>query len=131
MTNTFDFTLTQVVITDAIPMGTTFAWASGNYTWTGGGSVELPRPVVTWTIASLPSRTALTATLAITVGSLLPGSHVINAAYGVDASELSSPVMGTPVAVLVAWRCALPVVLRDWSLGERGLGGPQTVPGQQ
>jgi uncharacterized repeat protein (TIGR01451 family) len=46
--NIFDFTLTQVVLTDAIPVGTTFAWASGDYTQAGG--------VVTWTAADLASQ---------------------------------------------------------------------------
>jgi uncharacterized repeat protein (TIGR01451 family) len=106
-TNTFSFTLTQVVLTDVVPAGTAFAWASGEYTRAGD--------LVTWTAASLVSQETLTATLVVTVGHLPPGTRASNEAYGVRASELLTPVMGAPVRVTVPWRCALPVVLRDWS----------------
>ena len=105
-TNTFSFTLTQVVLTDVVPMGTAFAWASGDHTWAGG--------LVTWTAASLASQETLTATLVVTVGHLPPGTRVSNEAYGVRASELLTLVMGAPVRVTVPWRSALPVVLRNW-----------------
>ncbi len=112
VTNTSIFTLTQVVLTDAVPVGTTFAWASGNYTRAGR--------VVTWAAASLAGQENLTATLAVMVGHLPPGTRVVNDAYGVRASELLTPVIGTPVEVIISWRYALPLVLRDWSSGEHG-----------
>jgi serine protease AprX len=118
--NTGNVTLTQVVLTDVLPVSATFAWASGNYTWTDSGSAGFPRAVVTWTAASLASQETLTETLVVTVGLLAPGSHVINAVYGVQAHELSTPVLGAPVEVLVPWRCALPIVLREWTSEERG-----------
>jgi len=103
-TNTFDSTLTQVVLTDAVPVSTTFAWASGDYTQVGG--------VVTWTAAALASQESLTATLAVTVEHLPPGTQVVNVAYGVRASEMPTPTMGQPVEAIVPWRGALPVILR-------------------
>jgi subtilisin family serine protease len=107
--NIFDFTLTQVVLTDAIPVGTTFAWASGDYTQAGG--------VVTWTAADLASQESLTATLAVTVEHLPPGTRVVNVAYGVRASEIPTPTMGLAVEAVVPWRGALPLILRGGASG--------------
>jgi len=114
VTNPSIFTLTQIVITDVIPTSTTFAWASGNYARAGG--------IVTWTAASLPSHGTLTATLVVTVGHLPLGTHVVNVAYGVRASELLTPVMGAPVEVVVPWRYQLFPVFKNWSLGGNGGG---------
>ena len=106
VTNTSSYTVTQVVLTDAIPVSTTFAWASGNYTQAGG--------VVTWTAASLAPGGMLTATLAVTVEHLPPGTPVVNAAYGVCAGEHSVTVMGAPVEAVIPWRCLLLLVFRNW-----------------
>lgn len=114
VTNTAIFTLTQVALTDTIPVSTTFAWANGNYTLAGG--------VVTWTAASLAPDEVLTATLAVTVEHLSPGTPVVNAAYGVRASELLTPVMGAPVEVVIPWRYILSPIFRNWSLGGSGGG---------
>jgi serine protease AprX len=108
-TNTLDVTLTQVVLTDAVPVSTTFAWASGEYTQADG--------VVTWTAASLASQERLTATLAVTVEHLPPGTRVVNDAYGLRASEMPAPAMGSLVDAVVPWRGALPLVLRGGALG--------------
>ncbi len=114
VTNTAVFTLTQVVLTDTIPVSTTLAWASGNYTLAGG--------VVTWMAASLAPDEVLTATLAVTVEHLSPGTPVVNVAYGVRASELLTPVMGAPVEVVIPWRYILSLIFRNWSLGGSGGG---------
>jgi subtilisin family serine protease len=98
-------TLTQVVLTDTIPVSTTFAWASLPHTRAGN--------VVTWTKDSLAGGATLTATLAVTVEHLTPGTHLVNEAYGVRAQELLTPVAGLPVEAVVPWRRALPVVLRN------------------
>lgn len=118
-TNTSGFTLTQVVLTDTVPEGTAFAWASGIYVLAGGSSGEPGPAVITWTTPSLASQEALTAMLAVTVSKLSPGARVVNVAYGVRAVELLSPVTGAPVAVRVSGRWALPLILRDWASGER------------
>jgi uncharacterized repeat protein (TIGR01451 family) len=106
VTNTSSSTVTQIVLTDAIPVSTTFAWASGNYTQAGG--------VVTWTAASLAPNDVLTATLVVTVEHLPPGTPVVNAVYGVRAGEHSVTVMGAPVEAVIPWRCLLLPVLRNW-----------------
>ena len=112
ITNTSILTLTQVIVTDAVPMSTTFARASGDYTRAGG--------IVTWTAVSLAPWEMLTATLAVTVENLPPGTRVINAAYGARASELLGPVMGTPIEAVVPWRYVLISVFRNWSSGGNG-----------
>jgi len=112
ITNTSIFTLTQVVVTDAVPVSTTFAWASGNYTRAAG--------IVTWTAVSLAPWKTLTATLAVTVEHLPPGTRVINAAYGARVSELIGPVMGTPIETVVPWRYVLISIFRNWSSGGNG-----------
>jgi len=109
LTNTGNVTLTRIVLTDAIPVSTTFAWASGNYTLAGS--------VVTWTAASLAPDEVLAATLVVTVAQLPPGTHVTNVAYGVRASELLTPVMGTPVEAIIPWRYVLIPIFRNWSPG--------------
>ena len=110
--NTFNSALNQVILTDTIPTSTTFAWASGNYTHTGG--------IVTWTATSLASQEMLTATLAVTVEHLPRGTRVVNGVYGVRASELPVPFMGTPVEVVVPWRYVLLPIFRNWSAGGNG-----------
>jgi len=109
VTNTSCLTLTQVVLTDVIPVSITFAWASGNYAQAGG--------VVTWTAASLVPDEMLTATLALTVEHLPRGRPVVNVAYGVRASEHLTAVMGAPVEAVIPWRYVLVPVFRNWSPG--------------
>jgi len=106
-TNTFGFTLNQVVLTDAVPLSTTFAWASGSYTHTGGQ--------VTWAAESLASQEALTAQLAVTVTHLPPGARVVNDAYGLRANELPAPLMGIATEKAVPWRYLLLPIFRDWT----------------
>jgi serine protease AprX len=107
VTNTSGIMLTQVTLTDTIPSGTTFAWASGDHVHAGG--------VVSWTVPVLPPGTRLSASLGVTVGHLPRGTVLHNEAYGLRAAELLSPVMGAPVRSVIPWRVAVPVVLRAWS----------------
>jgi len=114
VTNTSPFTLSQVVLTDAIPAGTAFAWASGDYVYAGG--------VITWAAANLVGWESLTATWVVTLEDPRPGTRIVNAAYGILASELPAPVMGSPVEVVVPWRYLLAPILKDWSPGGGGDG---------
>jgi serine protease AprX len=119
-TNTASFPLTHVVLTDTIPQGTTFAWADGSHASTGGSPGESGSTVVTWAAPILASREVLTGALAVTVSNLSPGTRLVNSTYGARAAELFTLVKGAPVEVTVPWRSVLPLILRDWSLGERG-----------
>jgi len=114
VTNTSYLTLTRIVLTDTVPVSTAFAWASGNYTQAGWDPVH--GGVVTWTAASLAGQESLTATLAVTVEHLAPGTRVVNAGYGARAEELLIPVAGAPVEAVVPWRYLLIPVFRNWSL---------------
>lgn len=105
-TNMSVTTLTQVVLTDALPAGTTFARASGDYAHTDA--------VVTWTLPHLAPGAALTATLTV---SAAPGTRVVNARYGVLASEHPTPVMGAAVETTMPWRYLLIPIFKQWTAG--------------
>jgi serine protease AprX len=109
VTNAAYLTLTEGVLTDTVPASTTFAWASGDY--------EQADDVITWTMATLASQESLTATLAVTVEHLPPGTRVVNPAYGVRAREWITPVVGVPVETVIPWRCFLRPVSKNWSPG--------------
>jgi uncharacterized repeat protein (TIGR01451 family) len=124
VTNTSYLTLTRIVLTDTVPVSTTFAWASGNYTQADWDLVHGWDPVhggvVTWTAASLAGQESLTATLAVTVERLAPGTRVVNATYGARADELLTPVAGEPVEAVVPWRYLVFPVYRNWPLEGNG-----------
>lgn len=104
VTNTSAVSLTNVVLTDAIPSGLPLAWASGVYTEAEG--------VVTWAPEHLTPGGSLTATLVVTVAHLPRGSRVVNERYGVRAGEIVTPVMGTPIEAVVPWRVLLVLIMR-------------------
>jgi subtilisin family serine protease len=104
--STSPFTLTEVVLTDTVPVSATFGWASAPYT-RGGDTVS-------WTAPSIAPWETLTATFRVSVGHLPPGSRVSNDRYGVRARELLTPVAGTPVDVVIPWRSLLFPVVRNW-----------------
>jgi hypothetical protein len=114
VSNTSPFTLTELVVTDEVPLGTMFAWASGNYAFGGD--------IVTWTASSLAPWDTLTVELGVSVDHLPRGTRVVNADYGVRARELLTPVTGAPVETRIPWRLLLSPVLRDWRLAEGGDG---------
>jgi serine protease AprX len=105
-TNAYSYSLSSVVLTDRVPLSTTFAWADGNSVHADG--------VVTWTAASLASNDTLTATLVVTIEHLTRGTTIANGYYGVSADELAAPIMGMPVEATVPWRLILPVMFREW-----------------
>jgi len=108
VTNASPLTLTEVVLTDILPVSTTLASASGAYAQADG--------VVTWTVDSLAPGEVLTATLMITGEGISPGASVVNAEYGVLARELPDPVTGASVEVTIPWRCLLFPIFKDWSM---------------
>ena len=110
--NTFSATLGEILLTDTIPLSTTFAWASGSYTRTDS--------VVAWTAESLAPQDALTATLMVSVEDLPSGLSVVNAAYGARAGEWRVPVQGAPVEAVIPWRCALPLIFKAGPGGDDG-----------
>jgi uncharacterized repeat protein (TIGR01451 family) len=108
VSNTSPFTLTELVLTDRVPLSTEFAWASGGYAYGGG--------TVTWTASSLAPWETLTVELGVSVDHLPRGSRVVNADYGARAHELLTPVAGAAVETLIPWRLLLSPVFKDWRL---------------
>jgi subtilisin family serine protease len=104
--NSAPYTLTEIVVTDRIPAGTTLTWASGHYTDAGGW--------VTWTAESLAPWETLTAAFRVSVEHLPRGTRVVNADYGMGARELLTPVTGAPVEMTIPWRFVLFPIFKDW-----------------
>jgi uncharacterized repeat protein (TIGR01451 family) len=114
VSNTSPLTLTELVLTDTVPLSTVFAWASGSYAYGGD--------TLTWTASSLAPWETLTAGLGVSVAHLPRGWRVVNADYGVRARELLTPVAGTAVETLIPWRLLLSPLFKDWRLEEADNG---------
>jgi serine protease AprX len=98
---------TGVVLSDSLPLSTTFAWASGEYNRVGDK--------VVWDLRSVPNNGAVTATLAVTLDSALAmGTSVVNADYAVRSDQVPTPVLGTPVTIYVPWSYIFPVTFTSW-----------------
>jgi uncharacterized repeat protein (TIGR01451 family) len=114
VSNSSMFTLTDVVLTDTVPLSTAFAGASGSYVY--------GRDTVTWTASSLAPGETLTAGLEVSIDGLPSGWHVVNADYGVRAHELFTSVAGAPVETIIPWRLLLSPLFKQWRLEESGDG---------
>jgi uncharacterized repeat protein (TIGR01451 family) len=112
LTNGSAVSTTHVVVTDALPAHTAFAWASDGGAVTDG--------VVTWGAPVLFPYRTLSRTLVVTVTSAPAGTllaPLVNAIYGARSDQALSPVWGLPVAVTVVSSLSnhiyLPAILRD------------------
>ena len=112
LTNNSAISVTHIVITDALPAHTAFAWASG------GGVVT--DSVVTWDVPIIAPFGTLGQTLVVTVTDVPTGTFLtplINAVYGARSDQTPSPVWGVPVTVTVVspfCDCVyLPVILQE------------------
>jgi uncharacterized repeat protein (TIGR01451 family) len=114
VSNTSPFTLTDILITDTVPAGTAFAWASGSHTY--------EEDTVTWTAPSLAPWQVLTVGLGVSADHLPGGWRVTNAQYGVSARQLPAPVAGVPVETVVPWRLLVFPVFKDWQVEGSGDG---------
>jgi uncharacterized repeat protein (TIGR01451 family) len=97
--------LTDVVLSDTLPLSTSLIWASGVHTETEG--------VVVWAPEVLSPDIGLTTTLLVDASDLPAGSVVVNEYFGVRATEVITPVRGAPVAVRLPWWTFCPLVLRN------------------
>ena len=82
---------TDLVLRDAVPEGTTFAWADQGGTLVGSA--------VVWTAAALPAQAALQVHFAVTVSCVPSGTLILNPGFSVQASELPDPVTSPPLTV--------------------------------
>jgi len=97
---------TDVVLSDTLPISTTFAWASGVYGRTGRE--------VTWNLDTISPRQQTSVTLAVVVdGEVSDGTPIVNWDYGVRSSQVVTPARGSPAAALVPWQLFIPV-FRNW-----------------
>ncbi len=100
---------TNVVLTDTIPVGTTFVSATGPYALVGD--------TVEWSYASLSAGASESVQLVVEVEHTATGS-VVNDEYGVMSDEVTTPVIGSPVTVIIVpmgltEAVYLPVILKD------------------
>ncbi len=84
-------TATNVVITDALPAGTTWAWG-GSY---ADGIVSFTTP------STIGVGSAISVTFAVTVDAPM-GATIVNDSYGVRCAEVPTPTLGAPVTVTVS-----------------------------
>jgi uncharacterized repeat protein (TIGR01451 family) len=113
---TFTFTLTNtaifsqatgVVLSDTLPLSTTFAGASGVYSHAGAG--------VIWRLGSISAAGQISVTLIVTVSSSVPsGASIVNSDYGARSRQVTVPARGSPAVALVPWRLFLPLTLQGW-----------------
>jgi uncharacterized repeat protein (TIGR01451 family) len=114
VTHTFtvsnDATLSQatdVVLSDTLPLSTTFAWASGDYRQTGAE--------VSWNLGTISPSHQVNVTLVVTVGITVPGgTAIVNTDYRVRSSQVPTPVVGAPAMALVPWQFFLQSILKNW-----------------
>lgn len=89
--NNLGYTLTNVVITDAVPALADFAYALDGGSYTGG--------VVSWTRPSLPYQSSVTVRFAVNAP---PDTAVIeNHNYTITAANFVTPTVGPPVFTMV------------------------------
>src|SRR5206468_6381836 len=92
--NTGNANASGVVITDTIPVNTTFVSA------TGGGT--LAAGVVTWNIGALSAGSSSSVQLVVQATSpLASGTVIANATYGIDSNE-TAPVAGAAITTTVS-----------------------------
>jgi uncharacterized repeat protein (TIGR01451 family) len=88
---------TGVLLSDTLPISTTFAGASGMYSRAGGE--------ITWSLDRISPRQQRSVTLAVKVDEkVASGTPIVNWNYAVRSSQASTPTRGSPAAALVPWR---------------------------
>jgi uncharacterized repeat protein (TIGR01451 family) len=95
-----------VVLSDALPLSTTFAWASGDYVSTGER--------VTWDLGSINPLQQKHVSLAVTVGITVPGgTPIVNLDYSVRNSQGGTLRFGAPATALVPWQFFLQLIVKN------------------
>jgi uncharacterized repeat protein (TIGR01451 family) len=107
LTHTGLITATHIVVTDTLPLYTTFAEASEN----GSLAVNL----VTWSLPEVAPMQPLRLSLAVTVSNVLSGTSVVNTAYSVHSDQTPVSVWGQPVTVTALAPSCKPVEQVDLS----------------
>jgi serine protease AprX len=107
VTNTSVLTpATGVVLSDTLPLSTTFASASGTY--------HRADDQIEWSLGMLLPSQQVSVTLSVAVAPTVPkGTYIVNAGYAVRSSEALTPVIGAPILAPVPWRYRMPILLSD------------------
>ncbi|MBN1954695.1 MAG: PKD domain-containing protein [Anaerolineae bacterium] len=101
--NQTPFTATNVVITDRVPLSTTFAWAAD------GGALVGDEIVWTTGLSATPG-SPISVTFAVTVDAGISGMGVItNLLYLAACAEAPGPFAGGPVTTTVLGGCVAPI----------------------
>lgn len=119
--NQLGLDLTNLVITDVLPVSVTFAYASD------GGA--LYGNVISWTAPSLANGASLSRTFAVTAAAA-GGVDVVNNAYGVYAANWLTPTLGAPVTTTVSTNACGAVYTPVYDIQGSGTASPlagQTV----
>lgn len=82
---------TGTTITDTLPAGALFAWASHGSILSGGN--------VVWTNLTVPAASSLQVSFGVTLSCVSSGTLIVNDAYTVTASDWPTPTTGAPVTV--------------------------------
>jgi uncharacterized repeat protein (TIGR01451 family) len=117
--NLLGTSLTNVVITDVVPVSTTFAYALDGGTFDNG--------VVSWNVPSLPSPGSLVVRFAVTATDNYP-TIVVNDDYAIAAANYTPPRFGAPAMTLVDTDTSLSIHHLQWSSHRSPFAG-QTVQG--
>ena len=94
---------TQVVLSDTLPLGTSFVSATSPYTQTGD--------TIQWGFPTMDAMTGLQVELVVRVDYASSGS-VTNSDYAVWSDQVG-PIYGAPVVTLLGSRIFLPMLIRS------------------
>ncbi|MDM8521227.1 pullulanase-type alpha-1,6-glucosidase [Anaerolineales bacterium HSG6] len=114
--NQAGFDLTDLVISDVVPISSTFAYASDGGTHSNG--------VVTWPVATLANKATATVQFAVTATNMA-GTIIRNNDYGFTASNYGRPIKGQAVGTAVG---QITISMLQGTGAETPLNG-QTVSG--
>jgi uncharacterized repeat protein (TIGR01451 family) len=93
---------TGAVLSDTLPLSTTFSSATGTYGRSGNE--------IGWILGTISPSQQVSVSLTVTVeDSVATGTFIANADYSVRSSEVPTPVAGTPAVIFVPWRHYLPL----------------------
>jgi uncharacterized repeat protein (TIGR01451 family) len=107
VTNTSVLTpATGVILSDTLPLSTTFASASGTF--------DRMDDQIEWDLGMLMPSQQVSVTLSVAIAPTVPkGTYIVNAGYAVRSSETLTPVIGAPIYSPVPWRYRMPIFLSD------------------
>ncbi len=96
---------TQVVLSNTLPLSTTFARTGGSYVLEG--------ETVVWELGPLAPTRSVSVTLIVTLADgLSSGASVVNADYAVHSAQIPTLTFGAPVVSRVPWRFNWPLIFK-------------------